>query len=57
MSRKKNEDPKPRKVQIVFEVEENQTKCCECLFVMHALTLALSATSSTVPSMTWEQWY
>ena len=28
----KNEDQKPRKVQIVFEVEENQTKCCECLF-------------------------
>ena len=30
--RKKKEDPKPRRVQIVFEVEESQTKCCECLF-------------------------
>ena len=27
----KNEDQKPRKVQIVFEAEERQTKCCDCL--------------------------
>lgn len=32
MAKKKEEEPKPRKVQIIFEVEENQTKCCECLF-------------------------
>lgn len=30
--RKKKEEPKPRKVQIIFEVEESQTKCCECTF-------------------------
>lgn len=29
---KKKEDPKPRKVVLTFEVEESQTKCCECLF-------------------------
>lgn len=32
MVKKKKEDPNPRKVQIIFEVEENQTRCCECLF-------------------------
>ena len=32
MARTKKETPKPRKVQIIFEVEESQTKCCECLF-------------------------
>ena len=32
MAKKKKEDPKPRKVLITLEVEENQTKCCECLF-------------------------
>lgn len=32
MSRKKKEDPKPRKVLITLEVEEKQTQCCECLF-------------------------
>lgn len=32
MAKKKEEDPKPRKIQIIFEVEENQTRCCECLF-------------------------
>ena len=32
MAKKKKEDLKPRKVQIIFEVEENQTRCCECLF-------------------------
>lgn len=30
--KKKKETPEPRKVQIVLEVEENQTRCCECLF-------------------------
>ena len=30
--RKKKEEPEPRKVQIVLEVEESQTHCCECLF-------------------------
>ena len=30
--RKKKEEPKPRKLQLVFEVEESQTNCCECLF-------------------------
>ena len=30
--RRKIDQPKPRKVLITFEVEENQTKCCECLF-------------------------
>ena len=30
--KKKKEEPKPRKVQIVLEVEESQTHCCECLF-------------------------
>ena len=29
---KKKEAPKPRKVKITFEVEEGQTRCCECLF-------------------------
>lgn len=29
---KKKEEPKPRKVKITFEVEESQTRCCECLF-------------------------
>lgn len=32
MGKKKKEDPKPRKFLITFEVEENQTNCCECLF-------------------------
>lgn len=32
MAKKKKEDPRPRKILITFEVEENQTKCCECLF-------------------------
>ena len=32
MGKKKKEDPKPRKILITFEVEENQTNCCECLF-------------------------
>lgn len=32
MAKKKIEDPKPRKFLITFEVEENQTNCCECLF-------------------------
>lgn len=31
MSKKKS-DPKPRKVQIIFEVEESPTRCCECAF-------------------------
>ena len=30
--RKKKADNKPKKVRIVFEVDMNQTKCCECLF-------------------------
>lgn len=30
--KKKKEDPKPRKVILTFEVEESQTRCCECLF-------------------------
>lgn len=30
--KKKKEDPKPRKVVLIFEVEESQTRCCECLF-------------------------
>lgn len=30
--RRKKDQPKPKKVLITFEVEENQTKCCECLF-------------------------
>ena len=30
--KKKKETPTPRKVQIVLEVEENHTGCCECLF-------------------------
>ena len=29
---KKKEEPKPRKAKITFEVEESQTRCCECLF-------------------------
>ena len=29
---KEKEDPKPRKVKITFEVEESQTRYCECLF-------------------------
>lgn len=29
---KKKEPAKPRKVRITFEVEESQTRCCECLF-------------------------
>ena len=32
MARKKKEEPRPRKTQIIFEVEEKQTRCCECLF-------------------------
>ena len=29
---KKKKQPGIKKKLIVFEVEENQTKCCECLF-------------------------
>lgn len=29
---KKRFETKVKKVQIVFEVEEHPTKCCECLF-------------------------
>lgn len=29
---KKKKQPEIKKKLIVFEVEENQTKCCECLF-------------------------
>ena len=29
---KKKEDPKPKKVLITFEVEEDPTNCCECIF-------------------------
>ena len=32
MGKEKKEDPKPRKFLITFEVEENQTGCCDCLF-------------------------
>lgn len=30
--RKKKEIPKPKRVQIVLEVDEKSTKCCECVF-------------------------
>lgn len=53
MSRKKKEDPKPRKVQIIFEVEENAANVC---LVMCVPMLVLSAANSIVRGMTWGLW-